>query len=215
MLGNLELVVRIAGGVGLLIMIVIVMISVLRFRSREAGVTVGVSPRKLYSPWALAAGSLISLAVCVLLWRPIIASLPGGLRWLFLAAGGLLYFAGLWFIIWGRIALGKYHNVSSSMGVQLFEGHKLITSGPFAIVRNPMYFGFLVMITGGLLLYRTWTVVLIALCWPVFLKRARVEEQVLEQAFGDEYLDYKRRVPWMFPRLGKTLRAPNRQETPQ
>jgi protein-S-isoprenylcysteine O-methyltransferase Ste14 len=151
----------------------------------------------------------------VLLWRPVISLLPDGLRWLFLVVGAVSYFTGLWFIVWGRIALGKYHNVSSSMGAQLFEGHKLITSGPFAIVRNPMYFGFLVMIIGGLLLYRTWTIVLIALCWPVFLKRARVEEQVLEQAFGEEYLEYKHRVPWMFPQFGKTSGTPTRQETPQ
>jgi protein-S-isoprenylcysteine O-methyltransferase Ste14 len=80
------------------------------------------------------------------------------------------------------------------------------------MVRNPMYFGFLVMIAGGLLLYRTWTVVLIALCWPVFLKRARMEEQALEQAFGDEYREYKRRVPSMFPRLRRTPGTQNWQE---
>jgi protein-S-isoprenylcysteine O-methyltransferase Ste14 len=203
MLDTFELIVRILGGVGILILCVVVMVSVLRFRSKEQGLTVGASPRKLYNPVFLAVASLFSIALMVLIWRPIYAPLSNTLRWIFLISGGILYFLGLAFVIWGRIALGQHHNVSSSIGVQLFEGHKLITGGPFAIVRNPMYSGFLVLIIGALLLYRTWTVVLIALCWPVFLKRARVEEQALEQAFGEEYRQYKRRVPSIFQRLWK------------
>jgi hypothetical protein len=44
--------------------------------------------------------------------------------------------------IMGQTGTWKKNFVSTGFGAQLFEGHQLVTSGPFAIVRNPMYFRF-------------------------------------------------------------------------
>lgn len=189
------------GGVAALVMTIVIALSVGRFRSRQAGKTVGRSPAKLYSPTFLVIASLISVGIGVLLWRPIVTTLP---IWVELAAlifGTLFYFPGIGLILWGRLTLGKYHNISSSQGVQLFADHQLIISGPYAYVRHPMYLGFWMAALGGLLLYGTWTMAVILLGAPIFVKRARREEEALISVFGEEYIAYQRIVPAFFPRL--------------
>lgn len=196
---TIESLLRWIGGVAALLVIIIVLISVRRFRSRPAGMTVGSSPARLYSPAFLVIGSLISIGICVLLWRPIPLTLPPWAQVTALVLGALLYFSGIALILWGRQALGKFHNVSSSQGVQLFADHELITSGPFAFVRHPMYLGFFLAVLGGLLLYQTWTLLIFLLCSPVFVKHAQREEEALISAFGEEYESDQRRVPAFFP----------------
>jgi protein-S-isoprenylcysteine O-methyltransferase Ste14 len=65
-----------------------------------------------------------------------------------------------------------------------------------------MYVGALAMGLGGLLLYRTWTLVMLALCTLVFFRRARREEDALSAEFGQQWADYARRVPAWIPRIG-------------
>ena len=200
---TIESIIRWAGGIAALIVIIVVLISVGRFRAQPAGKIVGSSPARLYSPVFLVISSVISIAICYLLWRPIVTTLPPWAQAVALVVGTLFYFGGIGLVLWGRQALGKYHNVSTTQGVQLFADHQLITSGPFAMVRHPMYLGFFLTVFGGLLLYQTWTMVLFLLCSPVFVKRARREEEALISVFGDEYQAYKRSVPAFFPRLFK------------
>lgn len=198
---SIESVIQWIGGVAALVMTVVITISVVQFRSRPAGKTVGSSPARLYSPVFLVISSLIAIVVCVLLWRPIVTNLPGWAQVTALIVGTLLYFPGIGLILWGRLTLGRFHNVSSTQGVQLFADHQLITTGPFAYVRHPMYLGFWMAALGGLLLYGTWTMAMILLGAPVFVKRARREEEALVSAFGEDYETYRRKVPAFIPRL--------------
>lgn len=124
-------------------------------------------------------------------------------RFWMLTVGTLLYFPGMAFVIWARLALGKNYFVSTGFGAQLFIDHQLVTSGPFAIVRHPMYAGLIVASIGALLIYFTWTTLYFALFAPLTLIRARREEQALSAEFGDQWVDYCRRVPMIFPRLRK------------
>ena len=80
-------------------------------------------------------------------------------RVLSLTLGSVILFSGLAFIIWGRLTLGRMYNVSSGFGVRLFEDQRLVTDGPFAVVRHPMYLGILLLALGGILVYRVWTFV--------------------------------------------------------
>ena len=118
-----------------------------------------------------------------------------------LVLGSLLYFPGLAFVLWGRLALGRNYFVSTGMGAQLFEGQQLVTSGPFAIVRHPMYLGLILAALGGLLLYQTWTMLVFSFFAPFVLRRARREEKLLAAAFGKQWQDYCDRVPAFLPRL--------------
>ena len=196
---TIEKVIQWAGGVAALFVIGMVILSAGRSRSRPVGKTVGSSPAKLYSPIFLVIASLVSIVVCVLLWRPIVTTLPWWIELAALILGTLLYFPGIGLIVWGRLTLGKYHNISTTQGVQLFADHQLITSGPFAYVRHPMYLGFWMAALGGLLLYGTWTMAIILLGAPIFLKRAMREEEALISVFGEEYKAYQRKVPAFIP----------------
>jgi protein-S-isoprenylcysteine O-methyltransferase Ste14 len=118
-----------------------------------------------------------------------------------LLIGALLYFSGLAVVWWGRLTLGAAHNVSSSLGAEVFKGQSLITGGPFAYVRNPMYLGFFVALVGALLVYHTWTIVLLLVSVFSFTRRAVREEEVLAAEFGAEYEEYRRRVPGWIPRM--------------
>jgi protein-S-isoprenylcysteine O-methyltransferase Ste14 len=53
------------------------------------------------------------------------------------------------------------YNVSSAFGNRLYADQELVTSGPFALVRHPMYLGALIAGMGGVLLFRTWSAVLV------------------------------------------------------
>lgn len=152
-------------------------------------------------PVVFAPITVLSLWVLRLLWRPVCPNLPDGLRRATLIAGSLLYFPGLALMVWGRITMGKMHNVSSVAGVQLYADHKLVTTGPFGLVRHPMYVGGIMAEIGALLLYRTWTTVLIAINAPMLPARARREEELLASHFGEEWREYSGRVAAWIPRM--------------
>jgi protein-S-isoprenylcysteine O-methyltransferase Ste14 len=138
---------------------------------------------------------------CFLLWDPLPLRVPLTLRIVILIAGATLYFPGLALLVWARLTLGPMHNFSSSLGAQLYADHQLVTEGPFAIVRHPMYLGLQVATLGGLLLYRTWTTVFLVPAFLLLALRARQEEKVLAAEFGDRWLAYCRRVPMWLPRF--------------
>jgi protein-S-isoprenylcysteine O-methyltransferase Ste14 len=93
------------------------------------------------------------------------------------------------------------YNVSSSMGAQLYADHWLVTHGPFALVRHPMYLGIILASLGGLLIYRTWTLLFTTVGFLGLALRARREEQALAAEFGEQWEEYCRRVPGWIPRL--------------
>lgn len=172
------------------------------WRSRQAsGRRVGVPLAKL-PPWALVALLVPYLAVFVRLWRPLPVQMPPVARLLTSTTGAGLSLLGMALVIWGRLALGRLYNVSSAFGTQLYSDQELVTTGPFALVRHPMYLGALIAGVGTVLLYRTWTAVLILTHQVVFWVRAGREEQVLAAEFGDTWHAYALRVPSGVPVLG-------------
>jgi protein-S-isoprenylcysteine O-methyltransferase Ste14 len=69
-------------------------------------------------------------------------------------------------------------------------------------VRNPMYVGIIAATLGGLLIYRTWSLVF-ALTFFGLVIRARREEQVLAAEFGQQWADYCQQVPGWIPHFWK------------
>jgi protein-S-isoprenylcysteine O-methyltransferase Ste14 len=162
----------------------------LRRPQRQAS---GLTHRILSAPIYLF-GSAFYIIACYLLWQGIPFQPTVEMRAAMLMSGSLLYFPGLMLLIWARLTLGGMYNVSSGFGVQLYEDQRLITSGPFALVRHPMYIGWFMAALGGILIYRTWTPVFLLGNFPGLAWRARLEDRALAEEFGEEWEAYRRRV---------------------
>ncbi len=189
------------GAVAMVVTLVAIVVGMGRGLRRPRGRMTGQASKILQLPVYV----LISIpyfGFCFRLWRPLQLVLSERAHVLILILGALLYFPGLALVLWGRLTLGEMYNVSSGFGVQLYSQHRLITQGPYAYVRHPMYLGLLVAAFGGLLLYRTWTLVfLVANALAVIVFRGRREEQALAVEFGDKWQEYCRRVPALIPRV--------------
>ncbi len=77
------------------------------------------------------------------------------------------------------------------------EGEReLVTDGVYGFSRHPQYAGFILM-TLGLLVH--WATLPLLIMWPILLiqyyRLAKSEEETMEAEFGEEYLEYKRKVP--------------------
>ena len=85
-------------------------------------------------------GLLLCIPLFYFLWIPLVA-LTADVSLLLKILGLMIYLAGCTFTLWARRTLGKMWGISTSQNVKLFDDHQLIQSGPYAFVRNPMYFG--------------------------------------------------------------------------
>ncbi len=122
-----------------------------------------------------------------LLWR-----LPLSAAWALTA----LCAAGFVFTWWARLTLGDLW----SSGVARKEGHVVIESGPYGLVRHPIYTGliasaFALALQTGMLVSLVGTVLLAFGFWM----KARLEERLLGETLGPAYADYRRRTPMLAP----------------
>ena len=79
---------------------------------------------------------------------------------------------------------------------------RLVTTGPFAYCRNPMYLGLLVFMTGLALSLQSWPALAITAVMAVwFHRRILRDEERLKERFGQPYLDYIARVKRWIPAL--------------
>lgn len=154
---TIEIILQWLGGLLAYTILGILLFGIWRGSQRQAGRTTGLNGSWLRSPWFYLASASLFFAVCYFGWIPLPWAVSPRTRAWMLVLGSLFYFPGMSFALWGRLALGKNYFVSTGFGAQLFEGHQLVTSGPFAIVRNPMYSGIILAALGALLLYFTWT----------------------------------------------------------
>ena len=194
--------VRWAGGGAALVCLMFALAGMARGLHRPRGRTTGLARKVLRLPAYLLL-SVLFFGMCFLLWRPLPLALVVSGRIVALALGALLYFPGLALYLWSRLTLGEMYNVSSSMGAQLYADHRLVTHGPFAFVRHPMYLGVILASAGGLLIYRNWTLVFTTVSFLGLALRARREEQALAAEFGEQWEEYCRRVPGWMPRIPK------------
>ena len=195
-----EQAVRAAGAVaGLAVLGLAIWRGIWRGLRRPGGRASGAAGRVL-RPGQILAFSALWWGVCAWLWRPLPLRLPAAARLTALVVGAAAYFSGLGVYLAGMQALGARFRVSSSLAVQLTAGQTLETHGLYAWVRHPMYLALQTAGVGGLLLYRNWTFVFVALNFPWLFLRARREEVALAAEFGQEWADYAVRVPFWRPR---------------
>lgn len=118
-------------------------------------------------------------------------------EWMFWA-GAALTAAGLAFSVAARVTIGG--NWSGIVTVK--EGHELVSSGPYALVRHPIYTGLLLAFAGTALAWDEWRgVVAVLVVFAAFWRKLRVEERYMTEQFGERYTQYRRRVAALIPYL--------------
>lgn len=124
-----------------------------------------------------------------------ILPLPDSLRWSGAAVGA----TAILLAFFGHRALGA--NFRPTLG--LHANHRLVTSGPYARIRHPIYAAFLLLMLSGFLLSANWLMGVsgISLLLLVFLLRIPEEEQQLRHKFGAEYASYACRTGAFVPRI--------------
>ncbi len=113
-------------------------------------------------------------------------------------AGFVLVVLGLAFSAWARDVLGR--NWSGRVIIQ--DRHQLITSGPYAYVRHPLYTGIIVGIAGtALIVGDIGSLIGFSFALSFTLLKATREERLLEAEFGPAYAAYRERTGTLFPRI--------------
>ena len=111
--------------------------------------------------------------------------------------GIALTVAGLALCIWARRELGEYW----SDKVVLKVDHQLICSGPYAYLRHPIYSGVLLAVAGTALAIGEWRgVVALTVMAVNYWAKARREERILAEKFGESFAEYKQNTGFLVPR---------------
>jgi len=112
----------------------------------------------------------------------------------------LLIVPGLLLVEW---TVGLQFSQGMGTPLPLVATRRLITSGPYSHSRNPMATG-TTMVYGGIAVWMgSLSALALASIYPIVitLYTRLVEEKELERRFGPEYVSYKRKTPFLWPRL--------------
>jgi len=164
-----------------------------RFKPSPAGQAVRGQPVRRSEPHSS------RLFHVLLLWAALlIALLPGfgplGRRYLpdapYWGPVGLtaqLAFAALY--LWGKRVLGR--NWSGEITIK--ADHYLVRTGPYRVLRHPLYTGMIGMFLGTAIVWGEWhALVGLALCCIAYARKIVLEERQLREEFGDAYKQYRR-----------------------
>ncbi len=167
---------------------------------RPTGQQTGAASKVLRTPYLVIA-TLLFIVLGYVIWIPLPLHLPQAVQLNLSILGVIILLPSLALYIWGLRSLGRNFNASSGFGVRLNEAHQLVTHGPFAFMRHPMYLAAILASWGGLLLYHTWSMLGLAMILFGLIYRGHKEEAALAQAFGQEWETYKQAVPGWLPRF--------------
>jgi protein-S-isoprenylcysteine O-methyltransferase Ste14 len=113
-------------------------------------------------------------------------------------AGAALSVIGVGFAIWARMHLGR--NWSPRPAAK--EHHELVTTGPYAYVRPPIYTGLILMAFGTALTGSIWGIGVFIVAILIFVSRIGREEKIMLELFPDAYPMYQARtkklIPWVW-----------------
>ncbi|MEJ2421204.1 MAG: isoprenylcysteine carboxylmethyltransferase family protein [Acidobacteriota bacterium] len=112
--------------------------------------------------------------------------------------GVALVIAGVALACRARYFLGR----NWSMSVELKQKHELIQSGPYSVVRHPIYTGLLIGFAGTAVAMAEWRgLISVAIFTTFIVFKLRVEERWLSELFGPEYSQYMDRIKALVPGL--------------
>lgn len=112
-------------------------------------------------------------------------------------------------IITAILSLWLFYEVHKTLGknwspvLEIREGHKLIKQGPYKRIRHPMYTQIWIWVIAQFLITSNWIVGLSGLIpWSIlYFIRVPKEEEMMEEEFGQAYLEYMKQTGRIFPRF--------------
>jgi protein-S-isoprenylcysteine O-methyltransferase Ste14 len=117
----------------------------------------------------------------------------------FFYLGIALMIGGIALRQWAIFVLGRFFSTK----VTILSDHRIVTNGPYCVIRHPAYSGTLLTLVGLGLASRTWggTLAILILFGLVYNYRISIEEKELKAEFGEQYLDYLRKTKRLIPFL--------------
>ncbi len=105
-----------------------------------------------------------------------------------------------WLQVLAYKSLGNFY----AQDIVIMREHKLVSSGLYKYLRHPQYISQILSDLGAGLALMSYLIVPLVLLieLPLFILRARLEENLLRNHFGDEFLKYKKRSGFFIPFLG-------------
>lgn len=142
-------------------------------------------PPPLVFAFAFAGGMLLDQAVRLPVAPSALADAARVVGWLVIGAAGMMIASAAILFVVRRTTIVPHRHASA-----------LIVVGPYRFTRNPMYVGLTALCVGAALVANTaWPLLLLlAPLWLLHAKTIPFEERTMEQAFGDDYRAYCRRV---------------------
>jgi protein-S-isoprenylcysteine O-methyltransferase Ste14 len=113
------------------------------------------------------------------------------------AIGAFLFACGIALAVWARLNLGRNWGMPTSQRVD----PELVTSGPYRVVRHPIYSGLLTAMLGTALVNNLLGLIVVALLVAYFYYCGTVEERNLTATFPKAYPEYRSRTKMLIPFL--------------
>ncbi len=111
------------------------------------------------------------------------------------AIGIVLCALGIAFAIWARVHIGK----NWGMPMTVKEELELVTTGPYAYIRHPIYSGALLAMLGTALAIGLWWLIPFVVLAIYFIYSATQEESLLIRQFPNQYSEYRKRTKMFIP----------------
>ena len=113
--------------------------------------------------------------------------------------GVVLLWSGVALAIWARYHLAEYW----SARVTIKEDHQLIRTGPYTYLRHPIYSGLVLATIGSALVIDEWRCILgTCLVLVGYCFKAKIEEAMLTQQFGEAFREHQKDTGFLIPRFG-------------
>ena len=125
---------------------------------------------------------------------------PGGKTPTVFFIGMAIMLVGMALRYWAVITLGVFFRTT----IETDQHQKVVSSGPYHLIRHPSYCGWLLVCLGYGIAVQNWLSLLVAFLLPLvaLLYRIQVEERVLVSSLGTAYVEYqkktKRLLPWIW-----------------
>lgn len=118
-------------------------------------------------------------------------------RWWSVVLGAIIFALALWVFRRSHKELGRNWSIT----LEIRERHALVSGGPYALVRHPMYTSFMLMGLGQAFLLSNWVAGLAGLVGfaILFFLRVDKEERMMLESFGPQYRTYMERTKRIIP----------------